>query len=997
MNVRHLTCILLLAVARALVLASPAAAADRAPTGTAVLEAAGVHAGLCVYIGPHARLPAELARAGRFLVHQLVTDDRSLEAARAALRSEKLYGRVSVERLPLEPLPYAARAVNLLIVADLRAARAAGLSLKEVVRVLVPDGAALVGPPSTGSEEELAAQLKKAGVQGRAVLRKSGPWLCVRKRPVDGLAEWSHADGIGAGTWVSRDRVVGPPASLQWIDRPAMYMTHYSRPAAWVSGGGRVFYVYDERHPRMTAPSRLRLVARDAYNGKLLWRKPIYVPINRKRRWSFRAGALVVDGDRLYAPTGKNEGLQALNAETGEVLVDFKRRIRLVRVVNGALLASEVILDRLDPDTGKVLWTVKSPAPCYRMVVAEDRVFIQGKRRDKKTRRYEDGIACIDIHDGKERWWRPVAQPLRCYHAGNVISATKLKLNNAGDQQVVALHAETGEIAWSHTYRANGRAGFYPIGDRVWLLGAGLSWDSIDVVTGKPARTLDTYVKGSITHHFIRCAGTNATARYLITGNTMDFLDVQTGRHLRSSAARASCTFGLRTANGMVYAFPVDCGCFKSLRGVLGLSPEEPARAPKAHPSLIRGPAYSKLLAARSPSATPHASWPCYRHDPARTGASTDRIPTELQEVWRARIGGSPTAPTVGSGLVFAASKDRCELAALDAKTGTARWRFTTGGPLDTPPTSHDGAVYFGCRDGWVYCLRARDGALAWRYRVAPSERRIIAFGRIESPVPVYGTVVVLNKTVYCSAGRSSELDGGIQVCALDATSGRLLWRSGVPRSVMTGQQKLDRRRLAEQGALGDLLRSDGQYVYMRGWRFDLKTGAKKYYYNWKTGLRPNTKTGFLDATMKRPWTHRGVGGQMLVSSKTTTCGFTALKKEGWKLAYFTAPGAGEYRIFARHFGEHGKPDKASPGWAIEKAPIAVEAMAIAGDTLCVVGPPDAVEPEGGLLWAVSLADGKKLAAVRLDAPPVFDGLAAAGGRLYLSMQDGTVRCFAKK
>ena len=981
----------------AALLTLPAAAAEPDPAAEMV-RASGVRAGLCVHVGvTDGTRTAALARAGNFLVHGLALDVRSLEKARAHLRSEKLYGRASVERLPLELLPYAARTVNLLIVADLRAARAAGLSVKEAFRVLVPNGVALMGPPSARSEKELAAQLREAGVLDRAVLRKNGPWWCIRKRPVDGLGEWPHGDGIGAGTWVLRDRVVGPPRILQWIDRPAMYMTHYSRPAAWVSGGGRVFYVYDERHPRMAAPSRLRLVARDAHNGKLLWRKPIHVPVNRKRRWSFRAGALVVDGDRLYAPTGQNEGLQALNAETGEVLVDFKRRIRLIRVVNGALLASEVLLERLDPDTGKVLWTVKSPAPCYRMVVAEDRAFIQGKRRDAKTRRYEDGIACIDVESGREKWWRPVPQPLRCYHAGKVVAATKLKLNNAGDQQIVALRAETGEIAWRHTHRANGRARFYPIGDRIWLLGTGLSWDSIEVDTGKPARTLDTYVKGSITHHFIRCAGTNATARFLITGNTMDFLDVRTGRHLRSSAARASCTFGLRAANGMIYAFPVDCGCFKSLRGVLGLSPEEPAPAPKARPSLSKGPAYAKLLTPHSPLTTQHSAWPCYRHDPARTGASTTRIPTELKEVWRAEVGGSPTAPTVAGGLVLAASKDRLELAALDAKTGKRRWTFTPGGPVDTPPTLHDGAVYFGCRDGWLYCLRATDGALVWRRRIAPAERRIIAFGRLESPVPVYGTVVVLNNAVYCSAGRTSELDGGIQVCAVDAASGKLLWRSSVPRSVMTGKQKLDRRRLAEQGALGDLLRSDGQYVYMRGWRFDLKTGTKKYYYNWKTGLRPNTKTGFLDASMKRPWTHRGVGGQMLVSSKTTTCGFSALKKDGWRLAYFTAPGKGEYRIFARHFGEHGKPDKATPGWTIEKAPVAVEAMAIAGDTLLVAGPPDEPDPKGGLLWAISLADGKKLAEVRLDAPPVFDALAAANGKLYLSTRDGTLRCFGGK
>ena len=46
-----------------------------------------------------------------------------------------------------------------------------------------------------------------------------------------------------------------------------------------------------------------------------------------------------------------------------------------------------------------------------------------------------------------------------------------------------------------------------------------------------------------------------------------------------------------------------------------------------------------------------------------------------------------------------------------------------------------------------------------------------------------------------------------------------------------------------------------------------------------------------------------------------------------------------------------------------------------------------------GLLWAVSKTDGQRLAEFRLDSPPVWDGMAAAYGCLYLSNQDGSVLC----
>ena len=51
----------------------------------------------------------------------------------------------------------------------------------------------------------------------------------------------------------------------------------------------------------------------------------------------------------------------------------------------------------------------------------------------------------------------------------------------------------------------------------------------------------------------------------------------------------------------------------------------------------------------------------------------------------------------------------------------------------------------------------------------------------------------------------------------------------------------------------------------------------------------------------------------------------------------------------------------------------------------------------GGVLQAVAAADGKSIAAYRLDSPPVFDGLIAAGGRLFLSTIDGKLRCFGNE
>jgi hypothetical protein len=109
-----------------------------------------------------------------------------------------------------------------------------------------------------------------------------------------------------------------------------------------------------------------------------------------------------------------------------------------------------------------------------------------------------------------------------------------------------------------------------------------------------------------------------------------------------------------------------------------------------------------------------------------------------------------------------------------------------------------------------------------------------------------------------------------------------------------------------------------------------------------------------------------------------------------------------------------------SYNWRNEKPRLLARAMALAGDTLFVAGPPDLVDEEdifakpfdegvtakaaeqtaalggerGSLLLAVSSADGKTLSELDLDSSPVFDGLAVADGALFVSMMDGSVICF---
>jgi hypothetical protein len=48
-------------------------------------------------------------------------------------------------------------------------------------------------------------------------------------------------------------------------------------------------------------------------------------------------------------------------------------------------------------------------------------------------------------------------------------------------------------------------------------------------------------------------------------------------------------------------------------------------------------------------------------------------------------------------------------------------------------------------------------------------------------------------------------------------------------------------------------------------------------------------------------------------------------------------------------------------------------------------------------LFSVSIEDGSVAARLPLDAAPAWDGMVAADGRLFLSLRDGTLRCYAPK
>ena len=93
---------------------------------------------------------------------------------------------------------------------------------------------------------------------------------------------------------------------------------------------------------------------------------------------------------------------------------------------------------------------------------------------------------------------------------------------------------------------------------------------------------------------------------------------------------------------------------------------------------------------------------------------------------WRLRTGNAITPPTIASGMAFVADIDRGRTSSSKHRHWRKRMELCRRGPNRTvlqPFTQ--GLCLFGSHDGYVYCLDAKNGKLAWKFRAAPVDRRI--------------------------------------------------------------------------------------------------------------------------------------------------------------------------------------------------------------------------------------------------------------------------------
>jgi len=974
------------------------AAGDAGAEARAVLEAAGGAAGLCVHVGVgDPALTAALAQRGGLLVHGLALDANALAAARRHIERAGLYGQASVDVLRGGRLPYVDGTANLVVVDDMARAAAAGLTNDEVLRVLAPGGVAVL----------------RGGVGNGVgkVLRKSRPAT---------MDEWTHRAHDAGGSCVSRDTAVGPLASLRWIAGPAWPMgTGYQESnGGSVSAGGRVFHVtLNEASNAARLPQTRNdtwfLTARDAHNGLLLWARPI----GRKRRRDGQefADFLVATERRVFALIG--EDLVGLDPATGRTVRIYQKDIALtgrLAMCGGLLVLSQPgRLSAIDPNTGETRW--QHPVGAADVLAAGGSVLYTTPDHKRLT--------CVGLADGARRWDADLAgfhgrkQQLLFVAEGVAVYVWERDWQK-GANGIAAFSAADGKRLWSAEYesaRATWANTAWPVGGLIWHREGKAGMVGRSPATGECTRRITLrggYCGG--------CVRNIVTERFLVSTRPPNFLAWKDGQAYPFRAGRHGCRAGVIVANGLLYSQPHGCKCVReSVRGFVAFGPA-PSPGGADLPRLELGPASAPIrnatlrssasLRSTSPQSAIRnpGAWPTFRRDARRSGGTAAEVPAELRPLWQTKIDDQKlpaapladewlTAPVVAGGCVYAALRDAHRLVALDANTGQPRWSFTAGGRIDVPPTIHRGLCLFGSHDGWVYCLRAADGRLVWRFRAAPAERRIVAFGQVESAWPVVGGVLVDGNTAFCVAGRSSAADGGLHGYALRPETGEVVWARTLP------------------AACSDLLVMDGGALRLAGGasageRFDPATGEPlrrlaQAGFKWDFAGKIGTLWGGPNRVLDRTW--------HVLSVNDTASHWMRIKQgygphEGHLLV--ASPDGGRvfgFRFHYVHWSKVKEPETEFGGellawqggkqlWKLD-VPKAFqpEAMCLAGDVLFAAGPTDRFRrTPGGKLWAVSAEDGKLLRKYPLDSPPAADGLAAGDHRLFLTTGEGEVVCF---
>jgi outer membrane protein assembly factor BamB len=1023
------------------------AQAGEAPTPVlpgvdAILAAAPLPGGLLVHAGAtDAAWAIAQAKAAPWVCAILAHDAAAAAGLRSAVDAAGLSGQITVlSGLAAQGLPFAANSVGVLAIESGWQAPAA-----ERQRVLRPDGVLLEGG--------------------------AGGWRRAGKPRPEGMDVWSHWHGAHDQNDGNNDTLVGPPRGLQWTSGSSVsnhlgFRISGQVAVSVVGGGVRA----PTRVVGRDAFSGVQLWAQE-----MEVTSQYAVALDDRRLFLLRDSDQQVPMESFDLRTGKplgrfDQGMKARKLEysgranTGPQVRQWP--------VPQALVDDGVLVQRfgqtlhaLDAATGALLWKAELGgdelfgyiASSAGLVVACEGVgsgtangYIPNFSRMGLSR-----LVARDLRTGRQAWTWAWSGPKRpntpeiCHLAigPDQVGVAAVQRSGPDDKApngeptrgwgfLVNLDLKTGKQHWFYQHQERYTAGWMGLGlqghsyFRTYFH-SGRQW----MVEFSRPRPYDpekgALVKDGEPYSYnFRCHPGRTTADLAIGSLFVgSFKDPDLA--FFSEAGRSPCDVGTFPANGLLYQAANSCPCHAWLVNDNAYSCE-PTPKPITAERLERGPAKP----APSPSGTWPAAdaWPMHLRDsqrsswvetklaaqPAIAWTVKPAIPStpqaQIASEWRTMIAASGQlgTPSHAEGVIVVPAIHQQALIALDPQSGRERWRARLEGRIDSAPTIYKGLVLCGTHAGWIYALNRDDGTLVWRFLAAPAGRNIVANGQIASAWPLYGTISIVDDTLWVNAGRHLATDEGIWWWGLDPLTGAVRkqfqtgfggdWQkvSQMPTRDERGRQRPDNTFGRAGGNANLPLVSDGKRLFVQGFGVDPATGQR---------IPAATRSGYEEGQpiYAQPGMYGFVwGGDHIPNGQQGAAawfGTMPAKAFAWKdrravgIAFKTPftggrpawEGGPNYGLIEVPKTRDAKTGWTTPVWSrtlpgngrdVDRARQA-DGVAVAGDTVVLL--------YGDAMIGARLADGEPQWTITLPQGAINGGLAVAAGQITVVCEDGSV------
>lgn len=1031
------------------------------------------------------------------LVHGLVKDASKVQAIRQELVKQGFGGIVTVAWQDGATLPYVDRSVNL-IIAD----SSASLPKTEVLRVLAPYGKVVAKKGNAWSVVATAPWPKTIDSWTHYMHAPDNNAVAMDKE----IDMPKHMQWIGGPRWsrhhdhlASVNAMVTEKGRLFYIidegsvssilmppDWKLVCRDAFNGVKLWERPIDRWWpHLFPLKAGPANLPRRLVAVGDEVYAPQTIFKEvAAYNAADGKllRIYEGSGGAeeILVVGDTLLVLTNPTQ--PGADPQVGSFGPEVEKNTKIhaggrpskspttdhfwVHIKSKLWLESNRTIHAYDLKSGKLRWEYDSQVAPLTLGSDDEKIYFHDS----------ESIVAVDLKTGKKVYATepvPITKEFMMsffgatlvIHDGVVIFAGGESLHQAwagwgagpkqGQDTMHAFDAKTGKMLWEAPHPYGGYQSpedLFVIGGLVWVADTANgahkgTWTGHNLRTGVVEKEIPPTLKTKWFHH--RCYRAKATERFLLPSrNGIELIDIEKKEWNINHWVRSACLYGIMPANGFIYNAPHNCSCHPmgKLFGFNALAPAIPSRAMLNNPKhpLKKGPAYGKV----STVASKPTDWPVYRGQNNRAGSATQTISPKLNRKWKIKLSGKITQPVIQGDLLVVSSVSENTIHALSASTGKEKWRHVAGGRVDSVPTLVDGYCVFGSADGYVTCLRAADGALAWKFRAAPVDRRLFSFGQLESVWRVFGSVLVDKGEVIFTAGRSMYLEGGALFFRVDLQTGKLIHKKVM--TMMDGDTELQAKGgLDTPAALTDVMTQHNNKLYIRQLCIDNegnRTEGESHLF---------APYGFTDDA----WFHRGYwsfgnlysggnggytkGHSMNPSGRMVVFDDQNVYAYGRERKYLRWTTEMEYHLFSSTRPEKWTPPPASAQktaasgkkkgkkkgkssdleknmqWST-KVPVAVRAMVKAGDVLFIAGPSDVLDEDivfqelhmphsdsvvkeqnasyfgelGSVLSAINAKTGDTLHTMKLDEVPAFDGLITAGGKIYMSTTEGELICF---